>query len=915
MRIAGALLGLSIASVNVAYARPLGQSPTLPLATTTPTATTTTAPAATPTPNACVVKVPSALRITWKTNEPDATVCEPDPTAGHSESVRALPKPAVFASPGTIITAEASALRGNESGIAISFRATKAWAPTPTPIPGMPVAATPSSTPTSDFKALRTKKGFESLGGEDRFVVVVYGLDATGNRIDKDKPLTVFANRNGACRIDGPNTGDLHDACAVTKAPTAVELAKSPAPKAPTGCLSKKDVTKTPADTADLKSVFCGAVIVQFKAIYPALRVPVVAHERTQEVEICTAFADRDLSSNDVLACDKKQLTYQADMTPRPTYHGSNGKNPGGSASAGASGTTAAAAHRSTLVANAPVAAGNSGSGTQAGVGNGLVYDLHVAFPVGSGARGSVAFDRFNLGSLLDRLQQNLGAASGNSLVQNALTQDASKLVPSDNCGKKCPDDSYKKLDAGIFDLVTNPFRTGVATKFADFEVDLKPVDFATITNVNYGAKFVGTPRDMRFGLAWYRDIDNVATGTAVHVDRDLGDFSFGVTHLVANMDPAMNSNKYRVDTAHTSSSVYGAAFRFGGGKSLQLFERYGVLDETGQRDRLTVLTWSPSDIAKPIDDAGTSWHPFAGVGYRSIDTNYDPLGTSYDQFVGTHSVFASVGYGRFPANDGSDADIQVALTGVRAWDSVQARYSAVVASLTAKLWKQTNDKAPSLILSHKRSAIAASVYARGDTSVLVTDADEGRNLLPNDSASIKLAYANGGWSYSAGPTSTYAPKKCDVKLTPHCQANANRQLGYDIHTTDDTSPLFAKFSMDLAPQQQAAFGQKAVAASQLDAKAVLRYAKCGSPHGLRFQPSMTYDSNISQNDSSYTPGYLVEASLDIGLGKVGGALRTSYKLVHPQNAADAALAQHGLFFGIASDNVTTALAKRCSPK
>jgi hypothetical protein len=872
----------SFAAVALSLAMPCGAL------AATPTNGGVSQPGA-PAANTCVTKVPSALLVTWPLRgDGGGDACEPD-----GDTARALGTPNVVHA---AITADKAELHAADDGIGVTFRATKAAPAT--------------------FVAKRTASGFAFADDEDRIVVRFEALDGARTI----GWLTVAANANGVCRVDGSNIDgeqidDLHGACSVTVAPKKADLGTKKEPKGPTGCLSEDRSQNRDADVSDGGTVFCGRVVASFTALRRALAVPDLIGQREQDVKVCTAFADRDVDAAHA-ACATPHLAYAGATQPRYSFQATSGTgSQSGTGSPSASGTSSPASRR------VRDASGSSGSGgSSSGSSKGLMYDLHAVFPIGSAARASVAFDGLNVSSILDRLQDNLGAVGGNALfgngfLSNAFQSGASKLVASDTCdGTKCPSDSYKKLDTGVFDVVDGAFRAGVPTKFANAEIDLKPIDFSTITNVNYGGKLVAAPHDTRLGLAWYRDIDTVATGTALHLDRTFGPLTFGVTHVVANVDPEKDDNVFRVDKGHTANTVLGAALRFGGNRSFEIFERYGVLSRTGQRDRLTVLSWSPTEAVKPIDDAGTTWRPFAAAGYRNIDANYDPLGTNYDQFAGTRSVFATAGYSRIPAKDGSDPDIDLAVTGVRAWDAIQPRYSALSATLTTRLWKGTDDKAASLVLTHTRSTIATSVYARMNPTVPVDDT-EGREMLPNDSNSLKVSYVTHGWSFSAGPALTYSPKKCDKDAVPKCSPNRNVQMAYDIHTTEKDNPLFAKLTMDLAPQQQATFAQKAVASNQLDAKAVLRYTRCPRSGGaVRIQPSLTYDSNISQNDGSFTPGHLVEGNVDFGLAAFGKyVLRASYKLVHPQNLADAALAQRALFVGIASDNTSEAFADTCA--
>lgn len=478
-------------------------------------------------------------------------------------------------------------------------------------------------------------------------------------------------------------------------------------------------------------------------------------------------------------------------------------------------------------------------------------------------------------------------------------------------CGNACPDDSFGTLDVRFFDTIPAPFRHDVQSKFAAAQIDLKAVDFKSLSSINYGAKLVGAPDGSHFGLAWYRDLGDDATGTAFHLDHRFGDVTLGVTHSIANTDPLKDTNLYRAGTAHTANTVAAFSAPLLAHGAVRVYGRYGTVAPNGAHDAVAALSYSPLDAGFAVDELGGHWRPFLGLGMRTIDPGYAPLGTAYDPFIGTHSAFATVGYERFGADDAKKPKAQLVLTGVRAWDDVRPRYGAVSAQLSLTLGRTAN--AMTGTISHVRSDIAASIFARQAANVLLTPA-EGLAMLRNDSDSLSFKGMLGRFTLSAGPTWTNSPKKCSASATPKCATAYTRAINYGVSRNDD---LYVEFSAKLAPLQQQQFDQKSVAGNQLDTKGVAAYQGwCGSAHfPLRIEPAFTYDSNISQGSSAYVPGHLSEAYVDVAGRHAALAVRFSYKQIVDQSVSTASLSQHAFYVGIASDALTRRALAYCANK
>jgi hypothetical protein len=733
---------------------------------------------------------------------------------------------------------------------------------------------------------------------EDRFAFVVR---PNGSPRDA-RPFIVYVNFKGHCFVDGPEFFDTDRALCHG----AVR------PKGDKNVGGKDDELAGTCQAVADDSTFCGRVVAQWALLSQRLRVGAIWQPYAQSVDICTAYSDRDLATSEPPAssCTQGvQIAQASGERARGTFQADDGTQSGNSGSA-VDGAASSARARAVRAAGAAPAASPKPK-TSAG---GLYGGTAVIPIVPNAVRASFSVDKLDVGSILARLQQNASASGAASALLQTASQSALSLASkplSVGCEGKCPDDSFKTLDAGIFDVLPTPFRKGVGAKFADAQVDLKPVDFSTITSVNYGAKLVMAPLDTRVGLAWYRDIDAGASGSAIHADHDFGPFALGVTHVVANTDPAQVTNPYQIDTAHTANTVVGAIARLSPDRSVQLYGRYGFLgNNTGARDMLSVLTYAPTDVNYTVNKAGSYWRPFAGVGYRAVDAGYDPLGTQYDSFTGTKSIFATAGYQRVAAGvSNKDPQVELSLTGVRSWDDVQARYNALAASFSMKLGAGT--ASPIVSLVHTRSNIATSVFAR-QSGVLVTDADEGRTLLRNDSDSATVKLNSGVFTFSAGPAWTNAPKKCDATATPKCAASPNRQLSYELLA--DQKAFYLDVKAGLAPATQTAFDQKAVASNQLDVKAIGTYSNWCFP-SVRVQPSATFDTNVAENRSSYVPGKLFEARLDFG-GRptFEPVLRFSYKVVNDQSnpVPAASLSTHAFFVGVTIDGASRKFAVQC---
>lgn len=822
----------------------------------------------------------AAVVINWKYDEQgDATACLGPSRPGVSGS--AWP---------ASVSVSILRLATDDKGLAVDFSAKRAG---------------------GEFHGHRTGDGIPFLNSgaagedpEDRLAFVLRPVDVS----DGAQPFVVYLNPNGNCVVDSPNAVRLDRAA-------CHGVVRSVNDKNAGGKDDELASTCPKRNTKD-DSLFCGRIVATWALLKERLRVGALADVRVQDVVVCALLLDRDLSPAEIAssACAGMPATQLA-HADRDKFRGgvqaeagretSNGANASASASTSTSGRRRAAAVGAPTASPAP----SPTSGTLFG-GTAVVPIHHVA-------RLSATADKLNVGSLFDRLQQNLSAASP-AFGLPSFSDAAKSLLNGANtgCDGKCPDDSFKKIDVDLFNVLPSPLRTGVDTKFADYQIDLKPVDFTAIPTVNYGGKLVYAPLDTHAGLAWYRDIADWASGSVVHLDHDFGPVTLGITHSVANIDRSKVTNPYQVDLDHTANTVVGGVIRFLPDESLQLFGRYGFLaGNTGARDMLGVITYSPAQPPRQgLTKEGSYWKPSAGVGYRIVDANYDPLGTSYDEFTGTKSIFGTVHYQRVAAGpSGPNPLIDLSLTAVRAWDDVQARYNAVTASASAKFGAGTSS--PVVSYTRTRSNIAASVFAKQAASVKVTDADEGRNLVRNDSDAVSVKIQSGIFTVSTGPTWTDAPKKCDPNGKPlKCPAvYTAMQQSYSLSADQPAFALAVKAG--LAPVTQAAFGQKAVASNQLDVKAAGSYSNWCLP-GLRIQPSATYDTNVSEDQSSYVPGKLFESRLDIGTPAIPFVLRFNYKIVNDQsNPVVPARSRSGnsFFVGVAMDSASAKFRTRCA--
>lgn len=855
----GLLLVGAVAAALAGSARPVPAQPITPAPT--PSSAALRAPASEANANSAECTVPSdaAFTVRWY---PDAGA----PASGcsaKSDGSRKLETPGVaYAGHDKIVPGEATIASDLSGGLTITFTAKR-------PDGG------------GTFHGFGTSDGvpFRHDGTtEDRFAVLVRPAAADWRRAT---PFAAYVNPLGTCSVDARSLDvDARRDC------TALVNINQP----------KKDdkhVDKLPAACVNGAGMFCGRLTVKWSAfgqlVTPGSLGPGAASAGT--LELCTLFTDREVSAT-------------AAASSGPSCRTVTVSNQSGLAAAGQRRLSYSAANGSSGPTPAPAAA-SPGPGLNT-PSKGALYDGTGVLPLSSTARASAALNRVDVASLLDRLQQNFSAAKA------LLGSNPTTFIPDKgNLGcptTGCPDDSFAKLDAGYFDALHAPLRTGVDSQFLKGQIELKPVDFSKLPTINYGVKAVGAPLGSRLGLAWARDIDDVATASAFHAEHDFGATTLGLTHVVANIDPAHDANVYRTDTGHTTNTVLGASVPLLDDRSLQFHGRYGVVGRSGAHDVLGVFSYSPTDGGPVVGVDGLQRRYFGAAGYRTIDAAYDPLATAYDQFVGTRSLFATAGLAYYGLGTPStDPAIKVALTAVRAWDSTQPRYSQVSLSALTKLG--TGKDAFSLSLSHTRSDIAASVFVRAGATVKIDDA-QGRVFARNDADSLTLGFKALKFDFAAGPTWSNAPTTCTASARLACPAKYAWTVNYSVKRNDDL--LFVDASMDLAPKQQAAFDQKSVASNQVETKGVLAYQAWCTP-GSRYQPALTYDSNISQDGSSYLPGHLVEARLDIGGSNARHVFRVGYKLVLDQSGTPVSQSQHGLYFGIASDGMSEDFRKHCS--
>lgn len=844
----------------------------------------------------------------------------PSPSSSADAPYVALAAPAVaLKSPLPEVTAKCARLFAHSGGLEIDFRADRT---------------------DRGFHATRKTSGlpFVEVGQygdarpDERFIVHVEGSAGYTTR-----PFTVVVNPSGSCYVekDGMRDDDRIQCAAAVSAAQGGDL------KNYDGCETRTDdptpapstsPSPTPKPTSkDNPAPFCGRLVVNWPVVFDRMRphdLSVSPPAPTRTLKICTGFADRAAQAAD-LSCSSVTLAESDGSTDPEQFHQDRDFGDGSPSQASPTpdaNAANAAARRRPAAATGSSPSGSSMSGANSsgsGTGTGLAFTGDVANPFTVTHRLSLAVAKLDYGQILDRLHQNLAAAAKQVIHQfsNALDTLGCKA-------KQCPDYTFKGVDSDVFGRVpSNAFRAGTSSTFLSEEVDLKPLDFTTVQNVNYGGKYVFRPLekplafgsfDQNFGVAWYRDIANVATGTAFHYDRDLDDHvGVGVTYVVANNDP--KSNVYRTDT-HTANAVFGVVGHLLADRSLNVMGRFGNLAAwkgPGGNDKLGVLSYAPTGGGTILDAAGSTLAPFASVGYRALDAGYDPLGTTYDEFTGTQSAFATVGIQRKAGDPDAwmhNRDLSLSLTGVRAWDAAHPRYNAMKAMFSIAYSKGKN-----ITFTHTRSNIASSVYARQDGSVLISDKDDGLTLLRNDADELKIdTLKSSVVSASAGLSWSNAPSDCSKTPAPHCNVKYHRKGTASL--TVNTA-LLLDASVSFAPDAQARAGQKSVASNTLDPKLTLAYQNFCYPN-WRLQPAVTYDRNVAENGNAFVRGDLIEARLDYApknralffLGPTS-VLRFSYKLETDQSNRLVPAPTHPLSVSFVWDQPAQNFKKYCDDK
>lgn len=792
--------------------------------------------------------------------------------------------------------------------------------PAPTQSPSPQPSANPSPTPSPlpcTVAAANTGAGTGAANQapvpEDRFIVLLENIGPAQTNRGNNLWMTIAVNPLGICYVDGQLVLDQeHAACS--------------------GSTKRAGASSDTCGDA-MRQAFCGSVSIGFNFVRKALglgpadRVHVVDAFTNQYTAIPKDSGPPQqlpIRQNDGDLVDAQEKPNR-NWRGWQTFSQLNQKSPSGS----------------------PSPASSAGPSSDIGLSGAAVY------PINDKARISAGVQTIDLSFIDKRYRQLLlsvagqtGNSSGGSFEKDSYGYNAATPKPSASPGA-LPDawiqDQFDKIDVDPFEtVVQEPIRYGETLPFADRSTALQPLNFKAIPKYNYGAKIVSVSDYARYGAAYYRNYygGELRSGTALHAelvrqqdthplpDQTLGILNkntllinLGTTYVVANRGSdsySDDSNAY-VTRLHSSNLAIESAVGFGDRFRYKAFFHDAFVD-TGN-DAMFILSTGTPTAGNPYRDDGSALRFHASAGYRAVDVGYDPLGTIYDEFTGTKTLFASGGFNwnSYPLSIQPSAEISVA----RSIDSNGPEYSLVNATLgtTIPNAKKKNGQ-EKIDVTYQRSGISALMFSKEAGKYNLVGQSGAAAILPNDVWKADLSYDNSfsnGLTISAGPGASWATTPTSCTQTG-CSPSYLRNLNFNFKLSYLT--LLATFSAAPASTQNgtasAPGGSSGSASNQTHYSALLNY--CHPVGKVHLQPRIAYDSNISDGISSYIPGTLVEPGLDI-LSPTARqfGLRIGWKIVHESpafsNSLQTSQQYSGLEFKLININTTnTGSADSCNP-
>ncbi|MBV9646819.1 MAG: hypothetical protein JO043_05075 [Candidatus Eremiobacteraeota bacterium] len=829
-----------------------------------------------------------------------------------------------------------------------------------------------AATATSAFYSFRTKDGvpFLDKSAQDREARVGFVLTYTlGNDVHT---VFAYANRDHHCYVDGPTVPvDERDLCASaapkpspspSSSPTA---SPNPSPSASAAFLvtPSPSPTITPAAKKDDPTKLEGTLTIKYALLRQLLRPTVTwpSHGGTAtqparnetRVTLCEAIGDTEDYVQHTCAPNESADPATAQGTSVVIEHldGSNQKNqrqvgysfgsPGGNNGKGDSSGTSDQSGSSTQSlfritqnthssGNSPAPKASPQPANRGNVSASLIYPFTFELR-GSGVAQNV--DLSFLGKQTKDLLQRYGRTALTSLgLSSASTPE------------------FSKVDTDFFSVAHSPTLPNLALKAGQFDLNMQPIDFSKIGQINYGGKLAWTPLDADLAATWFKNVDLQNSGAAFHADvrippntallgRLVAQGSNGelsLTNAVANY-PGKSDNVY-ITASHTANTVAGLVLP---GKEEQTFLRYGGLGAA--HDFVVSESYEPVNNQRYTLDGATALGPRALIGYRSIDDAYRPLATTFDPLTGTKSAFGLLGYTFGSETSSHVPAVDLSIGGTRSFDAYQTRYRDVVGKIAITLGKHT------LSGSIDTSALADSVVARVGGSVLIDPASRlGQTMLPNNSQELSdtLSFTDGalkGWSLKGGvrlyndPSCTNRPpggaakpklptEKVAQITSPSCVSPLRRNISESLHFQNED---YFEAHLDVGSPKTVASGgpsgattnvpsagtSPATPTNQLSAQAVLTGVlwRCVSA-------SASYGNNASLDTRSFVPGALTEASIDVDpfphwalTTLLTPVIRFSYQNVVASTGVPSTTSQHNVYVSFVADDRAKKLAAHCS--
>jgi hypothetical protein len=563
--------------------------------------------------------------------------------------------------------------------------------------------------------------------------------------------------------------------------------------------------------------------------------------------------------------------------------------------------------------------AGTTPSDAQAGP-DGGTFGLAGALvqPLDTALRFSIEVQNVDLPSsitkqtkLLLGVPQQLGMTGFTNGITLNGDRKSIHLAPPSPSVSPFGDDSFAAIDSAPFQrIVARPYRARLDQEDVAKLVDLSPFDPGTVKQITLGQKLVWQTPERFAGVGYFNDFATHVWGTIAHAEQDGRHFGIGISRIEASRPdqpaPSAAPDNAYVTRPFSVNTVAGLAYHFGDPR-WQTFLRYGTAGSG--RDRLVTASYaerSPGRLIGGTEDVMQA--RFLG-GYRSLDEHYDPLGTGYSQFAGTQTIFTALGLHRIhPQDVGDPYEYDLAIDAARAHEYQAPRYSLfeLKSSIPLGVGKKPSF---SLNVDWARSSIAPSVVARQSGTFVWHDPPSGSAPLDNDATTLSLGYSNARSNLSAslGESFTHMPScspgtgaavgpSCTSDYVPKPQA----ALSFTVNRL-----VFDGSSAVKAFQSPVAANDKSPAANRSVANAVLAWhLVCGSgAQPFDVEPYAAYRNNVSETDTTFEPGTLVEMGIQFGLHARNGALSFGYKFARDASGQPTPAQGHALSYGFVFGN------------